>query len=382
MSCVHQRDRRAVRAPSCSWLQLVATASLVMTTPTESWGGQSNALEAQLEAHNPTPETSEIRYVDPPSRPAGEIRHADSTKKQPVIRYAEADASSSPEIEFDSARGANTPTKAALKRQADDEWTTKMRERKSRRRFSVGVKLGPYVPEVDQAFNAERGEDALGAYAQIFGDTEGSDFGEATGQPKPGLMSMLSFEWHAFDVAGPLSLGLSAGFFRDEAPALLTAEEITRRRRNAELTRAKDPSADISEMQSVRAPADTNSFHVVPINISVGYRFSLLDRRTPVPLAPYMRAGLSYGVWWSVDGTKKVETAANGSRGRGASFGLHLDFGLMIHLDFLDGGGSSSAAVRPALFGEYRMSRIDGLGKNRKVGVGDDHWVGGVAVEF
>ena len=230
----------------------------------------------------------------------------------------------------------------------------------SPQRFAMEIKFGPYLPEVDRGYQGE----GLGPYARVFGRTD--DLGIATDDPRAGLMSVLSFEWQFFYLAGPFSIGLQAGFFRDTARALVD-----------------DPGAG----EAVRSEADSVSFSVVPLAVLAGYRFEMLADRWRVPLVPYFRTGLNYAFWWSRDGSGDISRNADGEKGHGGTWGWQINPGLMLRMDFLEPGTAkkldlSTGINHTYLFGEYQLARIAGFGQDAAMQVGDSTWLVGLAVEF
>ncbi len=256
------------------------------------------------------------------------------------------------------------PPRAALERQASVRFPTAKKRGLykppgSPQRFELEVKLGPYVPEVDRRYDGP----GLGPYATIYGTTD--ENGLATGAPKPGPVGFVSFEWQFFYVYGALGLGLQAGFFRDTAKAPLA-----------------DPPPD----GPARSEADDTSFNVLPLSLTLGYRFSYLDDRFHVPIVPYLRTGLGYGFWWSTDGRGKVAENDAG-KASGGSWGWQVSAGGMLRLDWVSFRATRSMDAETgvnhfALFGEYQVLRLDDFGSGKALSVGDATWLLGLAVEF
>ncbi|TPV95681.1 MAG: hypothetical protein B7733_08655 [Myxococcales bacterium FL481] len=250
---------------------------------------------------------------------------------------------------------------------------------RSPQRFAVEIKMGPYLPDVDRDYDG----DGFGPYATIFGDTQdddNNDTGLTQRAPPRHPMPVLGFEWQFLHLGGPVSLGATVGLFRDKAAALLGESPNA----GAPSEEAEDSEPDASDYRST---ADTVRFNLVPLALLVGYRFELLADRYRVPLVPYVRGGLAYGVWWSLDGSGVVEVDDRDQRGTGGSFGWQVNLGGMLRLDFIEPDSATeldraSGINHTYVFGEYQVSRIGrGLGRTA-LDVGHDTWMAGLAIEF
>lgn len=296
--------------------------------------------------------------------PAEGLQYAEETPPPADIQYAE-ESPPSDDVGYDQSRQRPAPNDDALAREsdeADDLGEREFRGRKeSPQRFAVEIKFGPYLPNVDK-----RAGSGLGPYATVFGETD--DMGVAIDQPKQGLYSVLGFEWQFVDLAGPLSIGTTVGFFRDTADAIIT-----------------EPTADAT---TIRSSADSAAFSVIPVTLLLGYRFELMADRWRVPLVPYARGGVGYGFWIATKGARNDRTTNEaGEDSRGGTWGWQANLGLMLRLDFIEraAGLELDRAVginHTYLFGEWQFSRLDGFGSDTSMVVGDDTYLLGLAVEF
>jgi hypothetical protein len=125
-------------------------------------------------------------------------------------------------------------------------------------------------------------------------------------------------------------------------------------------------------------------FNVVPLTFTLGYRFDLLVDRTFLPVAPYVRGGLAYYLWWG-DGVgpppEDDEEAPLRSRA-----GLSGSAGLSIALNDLDPHAAAQldAAVgieTTYLFFEGQLARVDGFGDG-DIDLSDTTWFGGLMLEL
>jgi hypothetical protein len=211
--------------------------------------------------------------------------------------------------------------------------------------FQLQIRFGPYSPDVD---------DESGLSGQPFKTVFGSG-------------SELLFElgvdyeiWHGF---GTVTAGGSFGFVQFLGKALTS-------------TGAKS--------------SDTTVLNLMPLRLNVGYHFDLLSRKFAIPLVPYVTTGISYYIWWVLDGvgdTAEWEDADGDTfTAQGGIFGAHLFVGLKLLLDFLDEGAAANlyddvGVINTFLFVEYAISWVDGFGGDH-MNVGDQTFMFGLMMEF
>ncbi len=292
-----------------------------------------------------------------------EIEYADETPPPPEVEYAE-ETPPPPELPYDQTRQREAPSDEALARESDEADELGKPEFRGRQespqRFAVELKFGPYLPDIDRRWEGE----GLGPYATIYGRTD--DNGVAIKQPRKALFTVFGFEWQFFHAGGPLSLGVTVGYFGDKANALI--------------------ADGFAESDNVRSAADKTRFNIVPLTVLFGYRFELLADRFRVPLVPYARGGVGYGFWWEKKGGK-ISTNDAGKKAHGGSFGWQVNLGLMVRLDFLERGTAIdldrlTGINHTYIFGEWQFSHLDGFGNESVMPVGDDTFTVGLAVEF
>lgn len=261
--------------------------------------------------------------------------------------------------------GGGGPSDAAIERQSTldigAEPTDKFGRPGSPQRFALELKLGPYLPDIDRGYDGP----GLGPYATIFGETNAE--GVATKPPPNGIMPALAFDWQFFYAAGPIGVGTQVSFFRDTAAAIIT-----------------NPTEEDS---TIRSAADDVTFTVLPVSALLSYRFELLADRTPVPLVPYAKGGLTYGFWWTRDGRGKIARDAQGDRGLGGVWGFQLNGGLMLRLDFIERSAAKkldqlTGINHTYVFGEFQYAQIDNFGIGNTINLGDATWFAGLAIEF
>lgn len=347
---------------------MIAPLSLLLCMAPPPAPAEEGASESSPPAEQPSP--GEVTYDErgnpsvpyaEPEETTEELQWADESPPPPELEYA--DAPEGAELEYSDLPPEPEASEGALARQdtvnvAED---IPPESYESRQRFALELKFGPYVPSVDRPYEGE----GFGPYATIFGETDGT--GAASDQPRPGLFSVIAFDWQFYDLGGPFSVGTSIGFFRDTADALLA-----------------DPDPDA---ESVRSSADSTTFSVIPVTLLVGYRFELLADRYRVPLVPYAKAGLGYGFWWTKAGNGNLSTNSAGEKGRGGSLGWQANLGGMLRLDWLEFSSArtldrTTGINHTYLFGEYQISRLNGFNSGKRLHVGDDTWLLGLAIEF
>jgi hypothetical protein len=211
--------------------------------------------------------------------------------------------------------------------------------------FQLQVRFGPYHPNVD----GESGVDGE-PFKSVFGS--GSELLFELG---------VDYEiWHGF---GTVTAGGSFGFVQFVGKALTSGGEKS---------------------------TDTTVLNLLPLRLSVGYHFDLLSKKYAIPVIPYVAGGISYYIWWVLDGVGDVaeweDADGDTFAAQGGIFGMHLFAGVKLLLDFLDEGAAASfyddvGVVNTFLFAEYAVSWVDGFGGDH-MNVGDETFMFGLMMEF
>lgn len=144
--------------------------------------------------------------------------------------------------------------------------------------------------------------------------------------------------------------------------------------------KAKAPFTDGSGVSS----SDTR-LSIMPMHLVAVLRADVFMRDLHIPLVPYAKLGLGYGLWWSADGEKSAE--ADGVKGKGASYGLTYAGGLMFLLDILDEDDAVTAdgltgINNSYIFAEWYRPQLDGFGNEKVMDIGSSSWVVGIAIEM
>jgi MYXO-CTERM domain-containing protein len=214
------------------------------------------------------------------------------------------------------------------------------------------LKFGPYYPAVDE-------ESGLSGkpFETMFG-------------AKENFMAQVELDRFFLWPFGQLGIGASVGYMQDTARAYKEDE-------------AGNPI--VTPDPGDRA-TDKTRFRLFPTSLLAVYRFTHLADRTPVPIVPYAKLGLSYYVWWITKGDGSTSESANGD-GKGATLGWQGTLGLSLRADFLDPQATRNLALdfgieHAGFFIEYTHADVSGLGSAEKLHVGDSTWSAGVNFEF
>jgi hypothetical protein len=223
--------------------------------------------------------------------------------------------------------------------------------------WHVGIRLGPYVPDIDKQFGM-----APGPYNQMFGGT--------------GVMPMLDVDRILWSGFGQLGVGGSVGYMQKSAGAFAD-------------------SSSPSDVDRLRSSADTNKFRLIPMALTATYRLTWFDDQYGVPVIPYVRGGLSYYLWWisTTDGSLAqvckgtgMEPACSQNKALGASLGVQGSIGLAIRAERIDASAAvsmrASGIEHAGIYGELSLAQVNGFGSDSKLSVGDRTWFAGVDFEF
>jgi hypothetical protein len=223
--------------------------------------------------------------------------------------------------------------------------------------WHVGVRIGPYVPDIDNQ--------TPGPYEQMFGGYH--------------IMTMLDVDRILWSGFGQVGVGFSAGYWQKTARAF-TIDSMA------------------SDTKRVRS-ADHNEFRLIPTELSATYRLTWLDDNYGVPVVPYARAGLGYYIWWVSVADHYAHACANptnsafcndgqshNDRALGASLGVQGAIGLSVRAERVDASTAmsmqQSGIQHAGIYAELSLAKIDGFGSDKKLSVGARTWFAGVDFEF
>jgi hypothetical protein len=246
--------------------------------------------------------------------------------------------------------------------------------------WHVGIKVGPYIPEIDlqAGLNAATG---MGPYEAMFGDyyTLNSD-GVTVKKHEQRVwqvLPMLDVDRVLWEGFGQFTVGGSIGYMQKSAYAYVAG------------------TSPDDEMRP-RSTSGKNTFRLIPAAATVGYRFTYLDDAYGIPVVPYVRGGLSYYVWWMkapngnlskiCDADSPEGMCNNENKAYGGSFGFQGSIGLSIRAERIDANAATSmrtsGLMHAGFYAELSYAKVDGFGSDSKLSVGDNTWFAGVDFEF
>jgi hypothetical protein len=215
---------------------------------------------------------------------------------------------------------------------------------KSPQRFAFELTFGPYRPDIDSEFNGARTP-----YKDYFG----------SGQS---LLTRIELDYQFWHRYGSLAAGVGVGYF-----------SVT----------GDSPAAN----GTGAATGDQSQLKVIPVSLSLVYRFDYFLQERGFPLVPFGKLGLDWAYWQNTDGNGNIADADSSGRGRGGTLGWHVAGGIALVLDFLDPDASHDfdqdlGVNHTALTFEVYHADISGLGQADRLHVGDTNWTLGLLLEF
>jgi hypothetical protein len=212
--------------------------------------------------------------------------------------------------------------------------------------FAFEVRFAPYWPNID----SEPSLKGARPYHDTFGD-----------HPWARLLVAFEFDWQALRIphVGTIGPGLSAGYTQMSAPAL------------------KMDGSCCSQ-------ANTN-LEIFPFYTAAVFRLDALMRDLRIPIVPYAKAGVGWGIWrtWN-DGTGTAKVG--NSVGNGISVGPHLAAGGMLQLSVFDPRSARALDEATGINNTYLHAEVmwSGLGElgSGQLRVGTTTWVLGLAIEL
>jgi hypothetical protein len=198
-----------------------------------------------------------------------------------------------------------------------------------------GTTIGLHVERLQPGIDTEFG--GPGPYQRIFGSGVG-------------FVYQVNAAWTVLDAAGPLSLGIGAGYFGASGHGLMEG-------------------ADGTWVQSL----DQTTLKVIPLTLFLDYRWDGFGAWTGQPVVPFLRVGLERWNWWTTNG--------NGSTvGRGATNGLSVSSGLAISLDAVDQARDGPLPFRTWLLLDVTRSRINDFGARSSWDLSSRGWAFGAGL--
>jgi len=218
--------------------------------------------------------------------------------------------------------------------------------------LAVELRGGPFYPAVDEEFGGP------GSYTLYFGE-------------EWRLFLGAEVDWQALRIPWVGTIGPGFGVGRMSASEKAFADGVLS---------DGDPSNDNTR-------TGETALTLLPMHLSVVLRVDEFFRRTQIPIVPYAKVGLGYGLWWCTAGSNDCKSVENGKEvlGAGASYGVHWALGASVPLDFL-GRREMSALDQETginhihLFAEWYNQNL-GLGANQ-MRIGTSTWMTGMLLEM
>jgi hypothetical protein len=209
---------------------------------------------------------------------------------------------------------------------------------------AVELRFGPYLPNIDDEF--------AGTGQTPFADHYGNDTRWLIG---------VEADWQLLKIPnfGTLGPGFGLGFTKLTGQGFLSDGTV--------------------------ADQET-TLRIMPMYAVAVLRVDTISKTTPVPLAPYAKAGLGWAMWWTDDGLG-VPRAQDGSRGEDTSWGFQWALGVSLLLDAFDRRAAanldaSSGVNNSYFFLEWYNSDLDGFGAGDHMQVGTNTWMAGITLEM
>jgi len=212
----------------------------------------------------------------------------------------------------------------------------------SKQEAAFELRLGRYMPEVDS-------------------QVSGSPFQNTFGNDARYLLGA-EIDWQLLRIPhfGTLAPGLGWGYTRFSAKARFAS--------------------------TGEASGTDTRLSIMPMYLVGVARADVIPRELKIPLVPYAKLGIGYGMWWSSDG-KLSAKSPDGKVGRGGSYGLTYALGAMFLLDVLDEDDAKSAdgvtgINNSYIFAEWFRPQLDGFGSAKVLDISSSSWLLGIALEI
>lgn len=237
----------------------------------------------------------------------------------------------------------------AQAQQADQYYRWKRHDRpmyESPQSFAVELRFGPYIPNIDEQFNG-----GATPYRSTFGGGKGFHYGLE-----------VDYQILRIPYLGTLGPGVSWSRTTREAKAKITGTDTD--------------------------SAESTTLTIMPMALMGVLRIDVLSRELGIPIVPYGKAGLGFGLWST--GTDQGTSNRDGVDGKGRTWGTHLAGGGMFQLDFLDRSSAreiddSIGVNHSYIFFEYMRANLDGSlleTSKPQLHIGTTTWVIGLALEM
>ncbi|MBM4386352.1 MAG: hypothetical protein FJ088_01355 [Deltaproteobacteria bacterium] len=218
--------------------------------------------------------------------------------------------------------------------------------------MAIEIKFGPYLPDMDSEFSGLKvsGKN-VAPFKEMFGNS-------------PFLMSQIEFDYQFFHGFGSIGLGFGIGYSYLHGNGL---------------------------MKNGEKSTDSTAINILPLNLSLVYRFDVLAKRFSFPFVIYGKGGFDYLIWWITDGVGNVSSYEDSSgkafKGSGGTFGAHATAGVSLLLDLFAPSMAQTFDIELGvnnsyLFAEAIFMFVDDFGKDNSFNFSDNTFLFGMAFEF
>jgi hypothetical protein len=230
-------------------------------------------------------------------------------------------------------------------------------------RLHLKVQAGPYWPSLQS--NADSQTNLQQYFNTHFAEDRASSLFSVDGP----LLKTFSLAYYLpshflHHLGGRLALEASVGHWNVSGKARICYSDTDK------TTVADTCTTELAANGSSSSTGNTTtSLRVMPLSLALVYTADQALKLFNIPLMPYVKAGLSYQLWWSMVGGDVATTTPTGDdeavRGEGGTLGYHLAAGLSFNLDWLRSlqpHDASQTMLGSHLFFEASMMQIDQFG--------------------
>lgn len=206
--------------------------------------------------------------------------------------------------------------------------------------FAFEFRFGRYVPNIDDEFSVAT------PYQTTFGGKDRYSLG-------------IEFDWQFLRIPylGTVGAGLTLNYTHFSADSF------------------------VANGGGQRAPEKTG-LAVIPMALLGVLRADVFAREMPIPLVPYIKAGLGSAIWRVTNGGGTANV--NGIAGSGISWGPQVALGGMLLLDFFDQNSAKNLDNELGINNSYFFFEwyVSKLGAGNQLEVGTNTWALGLAFEI
>ncbi len=335
-----------------SWLCLLALVLVLFGMQSMLWAQEQAEDDTLLQEDDSDLIGSEIQESEqePELVETGDVQEAQDSGQaveagQDEAAYEQAIEEEPPAEEERTSEELRAEQEDVEMKLATEDWRNTS---ESPRSWTAHIAFGGYkLRHIDDEFSN------ASPAADIFGDDMEFTF-------------QLGFEYLIYQGVGTFGIEPAVGYFRTKGKGLF---ETTGEQSN-----------------------DSTTMYMVPLKLSAVYRFTYLWERYQVPLAPYVKFGFDYNLWFVLDNDDHIasytdSTSGDKHKGYGGTFGMHVSYGLQICLDFIDPSVATEfdqdvGVNNTYLYVEGNYAMINDFWSGSSFDLSDHHFMVGLLFEF